>query len=99
VLIALAGCVGNPWEQFQTNMQGYVGYDFDRVKTLLQLAIRDPRTNENGYPLPNGNIQREYIWETRNAQTCIVLFEVNPSTNKIVSVGSKGGTRACQWNG
>lgn len=99
VLIFQSGCVGNPWQQFQINIQGYVGYDFNFVTQLLHLNNDRRLSKPEGYPLPNGDVQHEFIWDKRGAQTCIVLFEVNPETKKIVSVGSKGGTYACQWNG
>ena len=101
IVIFLSGCItGNPWEQFMTNTEhNYNGKDFIEVKARLVQGGRYETTPESGYLLPNGNRQHEFDWGTRNGSTCILILEVENSTNRIVSVGGKGGLYACYWGG
>lgn len=99
IVLLLTACVGNPWQQFLGNIQMFVGKDFRTLKNELASGGRKELTSPDGYILPNGNKQHEFFWLERNQEQCILLVEVNAETNRVASVGGKGGTKACQWGG
>jgi len=75
------------------------GKDFTEVKNQLAEGGRHETTPEAGYQLPNGNRQHEIDWGTRKKATCTLILEVENETNRIVSVGGKGGLYGCYWGG
>ncbi len=77
----------------------YGGKEFSEVKKQLGKGGRYETTPEPGYKLPNGNRQHEFNWGTINDSTCTLILEVESHTNKVVSVGGKGGLYACYWGG
>ena len=101
MLFSLASCItGNPWEQFMTNAEhNFTGKDFTEVKNRLAQGGRYETTPESGYKLPNGNRQHEIDWGTRKNSTCTLILEVENDSNRVVSVGGKGGLHACYWGG
>jgi len=97
--VLVSGCItGNPWQQFLGNIQSFVGEDFQTLKKDLESGGRYEITKNGGYPLPNGNRQHEFWWGGLK-EKCILLIEVDSSSNKVVSVGGKGATKECQWGG
>ncbi|MFD1217555.1 hypothetical protein [Microbulbifer celer] len=83
-----------------TNVEhNYKGKDFTEVKEYLAQGGRYETTPDTGYKLPNGNRQHEIDWGTRDGATCTLILEVENRTDKIVSVGGKGGLHACYWGG
>jgi len=96
---SMYGCAGNPWQQFLGNIQTFVGKDFQHLKNDLISGGRHEITEDGGYKLPNGNFQHEFWWGDRKGLRCILLIEESSTSNKVVVVGGKGDTTACQWGG
>jgi hypothetical protein len=83
----LCACITvTPHENFVNNVQGLVGYRIDEIGLWA-----NPQQLVSTQNLPNGHVEYTY----RALRACQYMFEVDPSTRRIVGARYEGTDEDC----
>lgn len=92
-LILVSGCAtGRAHQNFRNVIQSDVGMSIDYPHILWN---RYPSGRGDIRKLRNGNDEYEYFWDRREQSKCVVFFEVDNTSERIIAVRYKGTADTC----